>query len=236
MRVIVSIVKDTIVSGMDLLDLADWRERVASLYLSDLDLAGFRRARDELFATHSQSPIEDKAAFTGLHYYDNNPAYLVEADLTPAGGEIQIDTGDTNGVVTYRRVALAHTGFGPLTLWWIEAYGGGLFLPLRDETRRTGTYGGGRYLTDTVKGTFGRGLTILPGGRARLDFNYAYNLPSAPEGELARRGDPGGRDDLPDNRAVSQGVHDGYETPCASGCRVGLDGLRLRGTGRVRDQ
>jgi len=33
---------------MDLLELADWREKVARLYLSDLDLAGFRRARDDL--------------------------------------------------------------------------------------------------------------------------------------------------------------------------------------------
>jgi uncharacterized protein (DUF1684 family) len=158
---------------MDLLDLADWRERVARLYLSDLDLAGFRRARDELFATHPQSPVQ--GAFAGLRYYDPNPEFVVEAELTPAAGELRIDTGDTDGVVTYRRIAVAHTGFGPLTLWWIAAYGGGLFLPLRDETRHTETYGGGRYLTDTVKGTFGRGLEILGPGRVRLDFNYAYN-------------------------------------------------------------
>jgi uncharacterized protein len=160
-------------SGMDLLDLADWRERVARLYLSDLDLAGFRRARDELFATHPQSPVRGCAR--GLSYFDPDPAFAVEAELTPAEGQITIDTGDTDGIVTYRRVALAHTEFGTLTLWWIEAYGGGLFLPFRDETRHTHTYGGGRYLTDTVKGTFGRGVELLGGNRARLDFNYAYN-------------------------------------------------------------
>jgi len=160
---------------MDLLDLADWRERVARLHLSDLDIAGFRRARDEMFATHPQSPVRDKSSFTGLRYFDPDPGFVVEAPLAPADGEIRIDTGDTDGVVTYRRLAVAHTAFGPLTLWWIEAYGGGLFLPFRDETRGTHTYGGGRYLTDTVKGTFGRGVTILPGDRIRLDFNYAYN-------------------------------------------------------------
>ncbi|HZM81049.1 MAG TPA: DUF1684 domain-containing protein [Candidatus Limnocylindrales bacterium] len=160
---------------MDLLDLADWRERVASLYLSDLDLTGFRRARDELFATHPQSPVRGNASFTGLSYFDPDPAFAVEAGLTAAEGEIQIDTGDTDGVVTYRRVTVAHTGFGPLTLWWIEAYGGGLFLPFRDETHHSHTYGGGRYLTDTVKGTFGRGVQLLDGDRIRLDFNYAYN-------------------------------------------------------------
>uniref|UniRef100_UPI000E3CEBD7 DUF1684 domain-containing protein n=1 Tax=Allorhizocola rhizosphaerae TaxID=1872709 RepID=UPI000E3CEBD7 len=34
---------------------------------------------------------------------------------------------------------------------------------------------GGRYLTDTVKGTFGRGVRLLGPDRVRLDFNYAYN-------------------------------------------------------------
>lgn len=164
---------------MDLLDLADWREKVARLHLSDLDLLGFRRARDELFSTHPQSPVRSARSgtpgFTGLSYFEPDPAYAVEASLTPADGEIRIDTGDTDGVVTYRRVAVAHTGFGPLTLWWIEAYGGGLFLPFRDETRHAETYGGGRYLTDTVKGTFGRGVTLLGADRVRLDFNYAYN-------------------------------------------------------------
>jgi hypothetical protein len=59
-------------------------------------------------------------------------------------------------------------------MWWLKAYGGGLFLPFRDGTCGTKSYGGGRYLTDTVKGTHGRGVTVT-GQRVRLDFNYAYN-------------------------------------------------------------
>jgi hypothetical protein len=159
------------------LDLAGWRERVARLYLSDLDLAGFRAARDEMFATHPQSPIPpaERPAFTGLSYFPANQDAIVEAPLTGADGGIEIDTGGPDGVVRYRRVAVAHTPWGPLTLWWIEAYGGGLFLPFRDGTSRAESYGGGRYLTDTVKGTFGRGLVVLAPDRVRLDFNYAYN-------------------------------------------------------------
>ena len=99
----------------------------------------------------------------------------MEAPLRPASGTESIDTGGPDGVVDYRRVAVAQTPWGPLTLWWIEAYGGGLFVPLRDGTCGTQSYGGGRYLTDTVKGTYGRGLTVLPGGRVRLDANYLYN-------------------------------------------------------------
>ena len=147
---------------------------MARLYLSDVDLDGFRRARDELFATHPQSPTLGPD-FGGLRYFPPNPAAIVEAPLRPADGSIQVDTGGPDGVLTYRRVGIADTPFGPLTLWWLEAYGGGLFLPFRDTTAPAQSYGGGRYLTDTVKGTFGRGVTIVDGTRVRLDFNYAYN-------------------------------------------------------------
>lgn len=162
---------------VDDLDLADWRERVARLYLSDLDLTGFRAARDELFATHPQSPIPraDRDSFTGLRYFPEVPAAVVEATVAPAAGELRIDTGGPDGVVRYRRVGVAATPWGALTLWWIEAYGGGLFLPFRDASSPAESYGGGRYLTDTVKGTFGRGVTVGPADRIRLDFNYAYN-------------------------------------------------------------
>jgi uncharacterized protein len=162
---------------VDELDLADWRAQVARMYLSDVDLAGFRARRDELFATHPQSPIPlpDQPSFTGLRYFPANPSAVVEAEVTPATGSLDIDTGGPDGVVHYRRIGTAATPYGPLALWWIEAYGGGLFLPFRDATCSTDSYGGGRYLTDTVKGTHGRGLAAIDAGTVRLDFNYAYN-------------------------------------------------------------
>jgi uncharacterized protein len=172
---------------MDELDLADWREHVARLYLSDTDLAGFRAGRDELFATHPQSPIpaSRRGSFAGLGYFPADPAAVCEVDLAAAGGGIEVDTGGPDGTVRYRRVGVAGTPYGPLTLWWIEAYGGGLFLPFRDGTCGSESYGGGRYLTDTVKGTHGRGVIGLPGGRVRLDFNYAYNPSCAYDPEWA---------------------------------------------------
>lgn len=162
---------------MDALELVDWREQIARLYLSDLDLVGFRAARDTLFAEHPQSPIpvDERAAFTRLDYFPPNPAAVVDVPLCPAEGHESIDTGGPDGVVRYRRVGVADTTWGSLTLWWIEAYGGGLFLPFRDGTCGSESYGGGRYLTDTVKGTFGRGVMTLSDGRVRLDLNYAYN-------------------------------------------------------------
>jgi uncharacterized protein (DUF1684 family) len=165
------------VVAVDELDLADWRERVARLYLSDVDLAGFRSVRDDLFRDHPQSPIppEGRAGFAGLPHFRENPDAVVEAEIRPVEGSLDIDTGGDDGVVHYRRVGIVNTPYGELSLWWIEAYGGGLFLPVRDGTSGQETYGGGRYLTDTVKGTFGRGLVVLGRERVRLDFNYLYN-------------------------------------------------------------
>ena len=55
---------------MDELELMDWRVQVARHYLSALDLAGFRAARDALFAGHPQSPIPlaDRPGFAGPRY------------------------------------------------------------------------------------------------------------------------------------------------------------------------
>lgn len=152
------------------------------MYLSDTDLTEFRRARDELFGAHDQSPIpeEQRPGFAGVKYFPPSDDGVVVVPIRPAHGELEIDSGGDDGVITYERIGLLSTPWGELTLLWYQAYGGGLFLPFRDETRKgtPHTYGAGRYLTDTVKGTFGRGVTI-DGDAARLDFNYAYNASCA---------------------------------------------------------
>jgi uncharacterized protein (DUF1684 family) len=160
---------------VDALELADYRAATARMYLEETDLAGFRARRDELFGTHPQSPIADRAGFRGLRYFPSDPGAVAEVDLRPAEAEIDIDTGGEDGVVHYTRAGILNTPWGELSLWWIAAYGGGLFLPVRDGTCGTEAYGGGRYLTDTVKGTHGRGLELLGGDRVRVDMNYLYN-------------------------------------------------------------
>jgi uncharacterized protein len=166
-----------VVDVTEMLELADYRARTAALYLSDVDIDAFREAKDRLFADHPQSPIppEERPSFGGLGYFAVDLAYAVRVPIRAASGELTVDTGGPDGVVRYERVGILATPWGELTLWWIAAYGGGLFLPFRDGTAGQETYGGGRYLTDTVKGTHGRGLELLPDGAVRLDFNYAYN-------------------------------------------------------------
>ncbi|MGZ4608307.1 MAG: DUF1684 domain-containing protein, partial [Blastococcus sp.] len=94
-----------------------------------------------------------------------------------------------DGVVPLERIGrVALGGIGDVDVWWIGGYGGGIFLPLRDGTAGHGTYGGGRYLLDTIKGAdLGSG-----DGRLVVDLNFAYHpscaydprwsCPLAPEG------------------------------------------------------
>jgi uncharacterized protein len=183
---------------VDAVTLSDYRERVARMYLADTDLATFRRTRDELFATHPQSaiPTADRAAFSGLTYFPESADARVTVVMHPVhtgtvdGDELQIDSGGEDGVLRYRRVGILDTPWGELTLFWLTGYGGGLFLPVKDGTATKNfdgprTYGAGRYLTDTAKGTFGRGVVIEAPDRVRLDFNYAYNPSCAYDDEWA---------------------------------------------------
>ena len=58
-----------------------------------------------------------------------------------------------------------------LELSWNEGYGGGVLLAVADATSGSETYGGGRYVLDTVKGAD----LGVDGGRLIVDFNFAYN-------------------------------------------------------------
>ncbi|HEY7941577.1 MAG TPA: DUF1684 domain-containing protein, partial [Candidatus Limnocylindrales bacterium] len=60
-----------------------------------------------------------------------------------------------------------------LAVFWLEGYGGGLFVPFRDATSGVETYGAGRYLLDTIKGADHGGNAST--GELVLDFNMAYH-------------------------------------------------------------
>ena len=190
------------------LDLYDWRRRVAAQYarreadhLAGADpltsLLRFRAAKNDLFARHPQTPLDAEARrrFSGLRYFPYAPGLRIEADLTPlpeTPDEAEMAASGPHAMRFRRaaRVSFAIEGF-PLELYvyWIDVYGGGLFLPFRDATCPDESYGGGRYLFDTVKGSeflrVGEPSDAHPsrneqaigyaGGRILLDFNYAYN-------------------------------------------------------------
>jgi uncharacterized protein len=166
----------------DHLDLADWRRRVGDAYrLGSVD--AWRTARDRLFRDHPQSPIPaaERAAFSGLRWFAPNPAYRVPATIVPSDGAVlEIDTGGEDGVIRYRRMGSLRFQLEgadcSLTVLAMIGYGSGLFVPFRDATSGTETYGGGRYLVDTVKNTDAGCLEITPGSaQVVIDFNYAYH-------------------------------------------------------------
>jgi uncharacterized protein (DUF1684 family) len=180
------------------LTLLDWRRRVAAIYAAARTRADaeegwrvWRDGRDELFATHPDSPLDDaaRAAFSGLPFLPSQPALRFEARLEPAAPQrLEVPTA-ADGVVPFERLGTVALGeLGRLDVWWLAGYGGGVFLPLRDGTAGKGTYGGGRYLLDTVKGAD----LGSDGERLVVDLNFAYHpscaydprwsCPLAPEG------------------------------------------------------
>jgi uncharacterized protein (DUF1684 family) len=168
---------------MDAFDIADWRRRVFALYAEvratpdpEAGHELWRLTRDQLFATHPASPLrpEDLAGFSSLPVPPYDPGWRFEAEVRPAEHDrIEVDTG-TDGAVPFERIGVVElAGVGSLDVWRFASYGGGLFVPVKDASagRDGGTYGGGRYLVDTVKGAdLGSG-----GGVLVLDLNFAYN-------------------------------------------------------------
>jgi uncharacterized protein (DUF1684 family) len=169
------------------LHLADWRRRIGELY-RDVRIApeagrviawqDWRARRNSLFSNHFQSPlpVEQRREFQGLKYYDYDPAMRVigRIDSDVSEESILMNLGQ-DGEICLTRVALVNFQLGEvenqLNLFWITTYGGGLFLSFRDATNGDHTFGGGRYLYDTIKGAdLGVGDREIV-----LDFNYAYN-------------------------------------------------------------
>ena len=169
---------------IDRLELLDWKRRVFALYqdvrASPDPLAAWqewRAVRDELFVAHPQSPVPQskRPRFAGLSYYQYDPTVRVLAVVAPLPAEDANLPSSTSSEFSFTRFALARFPlFGlplELELYWLEGYGGGLLLPFCDATNGKETYGGGRYLLDTVKGADLGGEA----DRLILDFNFAYH-------------------------------------------------------------
>ena len=144
----------------------DWKRRVLAMYAAvrsagddPAACAAFRGERDELFAGHPASPLPEaeRPRFGGLPYFSHRPDLRVEAELErdPEPAELVIPTS-TGEPTRFTRIGFVRPTLAgervSLAVYWLEGYGGGLFLPFRDALAGTATYGGGRYLLDTVKG------------------------------------------------------------------------------------
>ena len=166
-------------------EVVDWRRRVFALYDAVRQTASpeeahelWRIERDDLMARHPATPLlpEDRLMFEGLPVASYDPQWRFELPILDAEpGGFDFATG-TDGVVPFERIGKVEIPeVGSLDVWRLTTYGGGLFIPVRDALagRPDGTYGGGRYLIDTIKGAdLG---SDAERGTIVLDFNFAYN-------------------------------------------------------------
>lgn len=185
----------------DRLTLADWRRRVAALYVevramaaSDpaIALSHWRAVRERLYREHPQSPVpvDQRSTFRALHF-EHDPRLRFQATVEPAAppapGALALDLPNSGTeTLAFRRVGTVRLPFPDgerqLSVFWLAGYAGGLFIPFRDATNGTCTYGAGRYLVDaaksadlgTVLGTFPAIGTHPVTGALILDFNFAY--------------------------------------------------------------
>jgi len=187
---------DVMVPMPDELELADWRRRVAELYVDVRRLAAsdpvaahelWRTVRERLFREHPQSPVpaRSRRGFTMLVFpYDPTWRFELAVETVPS----DVAASGQGPALLHLPMSggrpLAFRGLGSVTipvpngdsrldLYWMEGYSGGLFLPFRDATNGRQTYGAGRYLLDAAKGA------DLGGEAASrtvvLDFNFAYH-------------------------------------------------------------
>ena len=166
------------------LELLDYKRRVHALYArvrGDPDpahaFAAWVAERDDLFAHHTQSALrpERRAGFAGLSYFEHDPRGRVLADVEATERRRYEIASSGAEAMSFERIGIARFTLGDepceLELYWLVAYGGGLFVPFADATAGAETYGAGRYLLDTVKGAD----LGTRDGRLVLDFNLAYN-------------------------------------------------------------
>ena len=191
------------------LETADWRRLTFELYdivrlAAESDgpanaHAFWKLGRDRMLATHPASPIlpEERDGFAGVPVPPYDPAWRFEVEIVPAGEarHWDVETG-TDGVVPFELLGKAVLpDVGSLDVWRLRSYGGGLFVPIKDALagKPGGTYGGGRYLIDTVKGAWlGGGFETRalsgpqpPSRTIVLDLNFAYNPSCAYDPEWA---------------------------------------------------
>jgi hypothetical protein len=140
-------------------------------------LQQFRDELDDFMQFHPQSPLDEdqREGFEGLAYYDENADLIltIAAERLPADGplvQMETSTGDTQSYRAYARLHFAVDGEAATLTVYSDPAGQTFFMPFKDATNGTETYGAGRYLDNHRPG-----LRRLDDGRFEVDFNFAYN-------------------------------------------------------------
>ncbi len=141
-------------------------------YRAELDKDRYRK--DTFFARNPNSPfaaVSDSARpFRGLEYFAPDTQFRVAASVEwekePAVVKLQTTTGEERPMLRAAKLVFTLKSV-PCFLWaYAEPNGHNFFfIPFKDATNGTSTYGGGRYLD----------LPIPRGDAMVIDFNLAYN-------------------------------------------------------------
>jgi uncharacterized protein (DUF1684 family) len=128
-----------------------------------------RKDKDENLKTADDSPIANKAAFKGLSYYPFNPSWSILFDMSRATRiekvALKMTDGSLDSLISFGKITATIEG-KLVSLVVYQHDTGDFFIPFKDKTAPTETYGGGRYLELP--------LTNLKENQLRVDFNQAF--------------------------------------------------------------
>jgi len=161
------------ISGLVFVGCSERQPPARGTLSSEDSLVQERRTKDAFFKSDKESPllVQDRKNFQGLSYYPVDPAFRFQVALQryvmPQQIRMATNTGEIRSGLLY--------GFFEITvnaqICKVQAYRlddtaePSLFIPFRDATSGTETYGAGRYI-DLKENT---------SGVYDLDFNRAYN-------------------------------------------------------------
>jgi len=117
---------------------------------------------------HSPLTPEQRDAFAGLVYFDENPQLVingtVDRDVEPGEVRMATSAGEEQVYQRYGVVRFRVDGEAAQVVLYASDDSDELFIPFRDATSGHETYGAGRYLE-----------VHAHGDDVTIDFNYAYN-------------------------------------------------------------
>ena len=129
-----------------------------------------RKEKDAYLKTDKDSPIEKRADFKGLKYFEVNFDFkvLAKLDILTTGQKINIAMtgGETEEYEAFANATFELAG-QKCALKIFKAEDGSLFLPFKDLTTNKETYGSGRYLDLDMR--------MIKNNQMEIDFNRCYH-------------------------------------------------------------
>lgn len=133
------------------------------------DVMQARKQKEKDFKNGENSPIEDSTNFKGLNYYPYDASWRLDFKVkrveNPQFIQIKMSDGSEERLRYFADIEAEREGQS-IRLQLYQHDKGDFFLPFKDKTASTETYGGGRYIDIP--------LNQLKGDALSINFNSAY--------------------------------------------------------------